>query len=196
MRDARTGAEGRPVSPIPIRLQDLPPHVRAKFARSASRPSAKRGSPEHEAQAGFFSWLAAVEAHPMTPPHVALAAFLTYAVPNGGHRDPRTAARLKAEGVKRGVPDIQCDYPVRHADTPQGERAAFHGWRCEVKIKPNRLSPEQERRLAELAGLGYAVAVARHAEVTATTDQIVSSWCRYVGWEPVAALRMGAPSGP
>lgn len=29
-----------------------------------------------------------------------------FAIPNGGKRDPITAARMKAEGVKAGVPDI------------------------------------------------------------------------------------------
>ena len=33
---------------------------------------------------------------------------LLHAIPNGGHRNKATAGRLKAEGVKRGVPDISC----------------------------------------------------------------------------------------
>jgi hypothetical protein len=36
-----------------------------------------------------------------------------FAIPNGGLRDPRTAASLKAEGVKSGVPDVFLPIP-RH----------------------------------------------------------------------------------
>ena len=31
---------------------------------------------------------------------------LLYAVPNGGYRNAREAARFKAEGVRSGVPDL------------------------------------------------------------------------------------------
>lgn len=36
-----------------------------------------------------------------------------HAIPNGGYRDPRTAAMLKAEGVKPGVADICLPVPRR-----------------------------------------------------------------------------------
>lgn len=34
-----------------------------------------------------------------------------FAIPNGGLRDKITAARLKAEGVKAGVPDVMLPWP-------------------------------------------------------------------------------------
>lgn len=46
-----------------------------------------------------------------------------YAVPNGGDRHPATAARLKAEGVKPGVPDLVL--PVA--------RGGFHALYIEMK---------------------------------------------------------------
>ena len=39
---------------------------------------------------------------------------LLHAIPNGGKRNPREAANLKAQGVKAGVPDI-C-LPVKRGD--------------------------------------------------------------------------------
>jgi hypothetical protein len=38
---------------------------------------------------------------------------LMFAIPNGGSRDKREAANLKAEGVKSGVPDVFLPVP-RH----------------------------------------------------------------------------------
>ena len=54
---------------------------------------------EHQEQAALFrwAWFAQVK-------HPALA--LLYAIPNGGHRHKAVAARMKAEGVKAGVPDL------------------------------------------------------------------------------------------
>lgn len=58
---------------------------------------------------------------------------LAFAIPNGGKRDARTAAMLKAEGVKAGVWDIFLPVPV-------GE---YHGMWLELKVKPNKLTTEQ-----------------------------------------------------
>lgn len=59
---------------------------------------ARTGS-EHGHQAAVFCW--AVEYAKVDP-----RIHYMYACPNGGLRNPATAANLKAEGVKRGVPDI------------------------------------------------------------------------------------------
>lgn len=48
---------------------------------------------EHDEQVAVVEYLEAIGA-------------LFYAVPNGGHRNKATAARLKAEGVRAGVPDL------------------------------------------------------------------------------------------
>ena len=55
----------------------------------------------------------------------------TFAVPNGGLRDKAVAGRLKAQGVKAGIPDI--GVPLRHGKIL---------W-IEVKAPGGRLSPEQ-----------------------------------------------------
>jgi hypothetical protein len=50
---------------------------------------------EHAEQVDFVRWFR------LSYPEV-----LIFAIPNGGHRSPSTANRLKAEGVVRGVPDL------------------------------------------------------------------------------------------
>lgn len=74
---------------------------------------------------------------------------LMYHVPNGGKRDPKTAANLKKEGVKAGVPDI-C-LPVA--------RNNFHGLYIELKTSKGKLSTKQKNWLNDLDREGYATKV-------------------------------------
>jgi hypothetical protein len=60
---------------------------------------------------------------------------MLHAIPNGGHRHKATAARLKAAGVKAGVPDI-C-LPVARGD--------WHGLYIELKVGKNKLTEAQRR---------------------------------------------------
>ena len=48
---------------------------------------------------------------------------LLYAIPNGGNRNIVTATKLKAEGVKAGVPDLCLPVP----------RGGYHGMYLEMK---------------------------------------------------------------
>ena len=59
---------------------------------------------EHSEQAALFRW-AAMQSKSIP----ALALLL--AIPNGGARSLTTGGRLKAEGVKAGVPDIVLPVP-------------------------------------------------------------------------------------
>lgn len=75
---------------------------------------------------------------------------LCFAIPNGGKRDPKEAARLKREGVLAGIPDIM----VAEA------RGQFHGLFIEMKkADGGRTSAEQRQRIAELKDRGYRVEV-------------------------------------
>lgn len=56
-----------------------------------------------------------------------------FAVPNGGHRHPAVAAKLKAEGVRPGVPDLWLPVP----------RQEFSGLVIELKAKGGRATREQ-----------------------------------------------------
>lgn len=77
---------------------------------------------------------------------------LIWANPNGGLRDPRTAARLKAEGVKPGVPDI----------TVAVARGPWHGMFIELKRQVKGVvSAEQQRRMRALTEAGYHCIVCR-----------------------------------
>lgn len=110
----------------------------------AAWTSGKKSSPllrppmdEHRHQTLLFRW---AESASCVLPELALM----YAVPNGGKRDPVTAAKLKQEGVKPGVPDV-C-LPV-----PRGGWAALY---LEMKAPNGRLSPDQQHWLLELAAAG------------------------------------------
>ena len=77
---------------------------------------------------------------------------LLYAIPNGGKRSRKTAADLKAEGVKPGVPDYHL--PVA--------RGGVHGLFVELKrTAGGRVSPEQRAWHASLREQGHRVAIAR-----------------------------------
>lgn len=70
-----------------------------------------------------------------------------FAIPNGGSRNKREAARLTAQGVKKGVPDL---FIPRAA-------GKFHGLFIEMKReKGGRLSPDQAEWIALLRREGYA----------------------------------------
>jgi len=91
-----------------------------------------------------------IEVGKLIPVYPALK--LLYAIPNGGYRHQATANRLKATGVKAGVPDM-C-LPV-----PRGE---YHGMYIELKRrKGGQLSEYQKWWIERLKEEGYMVVVAR-----------------------------------
>lgn len=70
---------------------------------------------------------------------------LLHAIPNGGHRRPGVAGKLRAEGVRRGVPDL-C-LPVA--------RGGAHGLYIEMKAPGGRERPEQRWWRERLCEQGY-----------------------------------------
>ena len=79
---------------------------------------------------------------------------MAFHVPNGGQRNKIVAAKLKAEGVKAGVPDICVALP----------RGQFHGLFVEMKAKPphaSAVSPFQKQWLAQLQAVGYRTVVCK-----------------------------------
>ena len=99
---------------------------------------------EHAEQCAFFHW-SAINAQ--IDPRLRLM----FAVPNGGLRKKTTAARLKAEGARAGVPDII--FPV--AISP------YHGLFIEMKLEKFRnrnnggCSDQQLQWMADLKKEGY-----------------------------------------
>lgn len=77
---------------------------------------------------------------------------LMYHIPNGGKRNITTAKRLKAEGVKAGVPDIHLPVP----------RHGYHGLYIELKkLKGGKTTENQDRWIEALNAQGYYAVVCK-----------------------------------
>ncbi len=74
---------------------------------------------------------------------------LLFHVPNGGYRSTATAGRMKAEGVKAGVPDLFL--PVA--------RQGYHGLFIEMKAGRNKPTVYQTQWLENLSVQGYLAVV-------------------------------------
>lgn len=100
---------------------------------------------EDSQQMALFCWLAINAVH---TPELSFA----FAVPNGGKRDRVTAARLKATGVRAGVPDI-VQPTIRFVDNRW-----WPGLFIELKKEKggNTRNPDQLRWAEYLKGQGYA----------------------------------------
>jgi hypothetical protein len=79
---------------------------------------------------------------------------LLFAIPNGGARHIRTAKKLKAEGVRAGIPDYFLAVP----------REPHAGLFLELKTETGRTSGAQDEMLAVLNNRGYRCAVAKGIE--------------------------------
>ena len=97
---------------------------------------------EHEEQKGFIQYC-----------QLQRGVWLRFfAIPNGGHRHKAVGAKLKAEGVRKGVPDLFL--PVA--------RGQYHGLFLEMKRrKGGKTSDAQADELHLLATAGYSVGVPR-----------------------------------
>jgi hypothetical protein len=91
---------------------------------------------EHGLQARFVEWF-----------RLTYRSLKMIAIPNGGLRDPITAAKLKAEGVETGAPDLLLIYA-------HGE---YHGLWIEMKTINGAPSPEQLIFHAYLRSQNYAI---------------------------------------
>ena len=79
--------------------------------------------------------------------------WLMYHVANEGKRSVITGARLKAKGLKKGVPDI----------TLPAARGGYRGLYIELKVGDGKPTPEQKRYMSALQCEGYFVALAYFA---------------------------------
>lgn len=68
-----------------------------------------------------------------------------FAIPNGGARHPAVAAKLKAEGVRAGMPDLMLAIPIN----------PYAGLFIELKARGGRLTEKQRKRLERLQERGY-----------------------------------------
>lgn len=92
---------------------------------------------------------------------------LLHHIPNGGFRQRATAARLKLEGVKAGVPDICLPVPT----------GKYHGLYIEMKKRDrsNRPTREQMLWIEMLSDQGYRAVVCYGA------DEAIDEIIRYLG---------------
>ena len=125
---------------------------------ATGQKSGKTHLSEHDEQA-----LVIARAEALAPSVPALR--LLFAVPNGGHRHKATAGKLKAEGVRKGVPDM-C-LPVAYG--------GFHGLYIELKAQGGRASDEQREWIAALQAQGY------RAEVCVGAEAAWRVICEYLG---------------
>ena len=83
---------------------------------------------------------------------------LLFAIPNGGARHPAVAGKLRAEGVKAGVPDLFLPVAV----------GPFHGLFLEMKRRrKGRLSTDQRAWADLLRSQGYRVEEVKGATAAA-----------------------------
>jgi len=94
---------------------------------------------EHEEQREFVKWF-----------RQTFHGVRIFAIPNGGARTITTAARLKVEGVSRGVPDLYVP--------------AWKLWVEMKRQKGGRVDPEQADWHAYLESVGDMVVVCKGAE--------------------------------
>lgn len=87
---------------------------------------------EHDEQSYVFHWVRVFEGK-----HVKLRT--VFATPNGGHRLPTAARKIKAEGARAGVWDILVCCPKYDNDG----NVLFHGMFIEMKVGRNKLTDSQ-----------------------------------------------------
>jgi hypothetical protein len=127
------------------------------------------GNSEHVEQVNFFYWAWVNRAK-----HPALE--LMFAIPNGGHRHIAVARKLKAEGVKAGVPDIFLPWPVQGSMCPHGSGA--HGFFLEMKSDKGKATLEQKEWITKLRNAGYV------ADVFRGFEEAAEATCNYLGIDP------------
>jgi hypothetical protein len=89
-------------------------------------------------------------------------------VPNEGKRSKAAGGRLKAQGMKRGVPDVLV-FERWEAGFARGmgctlDRYSGHGIAIELKVGKRKPTPEQEQWMEALRERGWMVAVCRSLE--------------------------------
>jgi hypothetical protein len=97
---------------------------------------------------------------------------MLFAIPNGGGRDIVTASRLKAEGVRAGMPDLFLAVP----------RIGRAGLFIELKTPAGRPTPLQREVMAALELQGYGVAMPRSVAETVDviTEYLATGRCQNV----------------
>lgn len=139
-------------------------------AGAHTRVRARASVTEADEQARFFAlvqWLGP-----------AWARGLTYATLNGVALHPRVAAKVRAQGLVAGIPDIIVDIPA----------AGRHGLRIELKRADGGkgMSEAQREYQAAAEAVGFRVV---------QSDGAAAAWVEWLEWVERAADELGRP-GP
>lgn len=121
-----------------------------------------RTSSEHNEQVALMQW---ASLYCSRVPELGLL----YAVPNGGHRHPAVAAKMKAEGQRAGVPDLCLPIARRH----------YHGMYIELKAAGGRPTAAQQEWLNALRAQGY------WADICVGWQAAAREICHYLGVHPM-----------
>lgn len=140
------------ITPPPLFIS---PHAQA-LARLVKNPDLIKGNKEHYEQVYIFDYFERREPEIYECLH---------ATPNGGWRGETAGGKMKAEGQKKGYPDMSLDIP----------RGAYHGMRIELK-EPEGRGPTEEQVtwLNRLARQGYYCVLCYGA------DQAISAILEYI----------------
>lgn len=95
---------------------------------------------EHQEQVAFLNWFNGIEK---------FRDLIIFSIPNGGKRGFKTAVKLKLEGAKSGVPDLQILLP--------NSKTVFIEMK---KQEGGKLSPQQLEFIDKSQSLGHTVIVA------------------------------------
>ena len=87
---------------------------------------------------------------------------LLLAFPLQGARSPRNGARMKAEGMRRGTPDLLLAVA----------RSGMHGLFIELKTETGRVSPFQESLLISLQNQHYSAVLVRGFDQATTVIEL------------------------
>lgn len=121
------------------------------FQMPAPVPRKKRSQEESQMQRALMQWWHAQHRAFGVPE------LMLFSIPNGGGRSgPVVGSILKAEGLRKGAPDLMLAV-ARPLVIFTG--AMTHGLFLELKRRDGRLSPEQEVFHGLLKQQGYAVSV-------------------------------------
>lgn len=132
---------------------DIMEKLHAREAQLDRRSRRKASASEHDLQT------ACVQEFRLRNPRLR---DLLIAIPNGGQRHVKVAAKLKAEGVVAGVPDLLLAVPA-------GE---YHGLFIEMKNgSAGKVSEHQRRMMMILSQHGYKCEVCRTREEFFNTIQ-------------------------
>ena len=83
---------------------------------------------------------------------------MMYHIPNEGKRSRATGGRMRAEGLKKGMPDVCLPAP----------RFGYHGLYIEMKRqRGGKLTDDQREKIRKLRELGYRVEVCKGFQAAA-----------------------------